>query len=77
MVTCHMVADTARELHAMAAAVGMRREWFQPLSSPHYDVSLSRRRAAVALGAAEVGRRELVGVLRRIRAMGPVEWEEG
>lgn len=68
MVCCHMVADSLEELHAMADAIGMRRAWFQDGSSPHYDVSLTRRRLAVELGAIEVDRRQLVVVLRRIRA---------
>lgn len=67
MVMCHMIADSLDELHAMAQAIGMRREWFQPRSFPHYDVSLSRRERAIKLGACEVGRRELVRVMRRYR----------
>lgn len=27
---CHLTADTDEELHALAAAIGMRRSWFQP-----------------------------------------------
>lgn len=68
MKMCHMLADTDAELHAMAAAIGMKREWFQPLSHPHYDVSLTRRKLAVALGAVEVDRRGIVEVKRRYRA---------
>lgn len=34
--SCHMMADTLEELHAMAASIGMKRAWFQPLSSPHW-----------------------------------------
>lgn len=67
MVMCHMIADTLGELHAMADAIGMRRVWFQPKSFPHYDVSLGRRRGAVARGAVELSQRELVGVIRRLR----------
>lgn len=57
MVMCHMFADTLPELHEMARAIGMDRAWFQPLSYPHYDVSLSRRARALELGAVEVDRR--------------------
>src|SRR4051812_47585741 len=57
MIMCHMFADTAAELHAMARAIGMKRAWYQLRSFPHYDVSLSRRLVAVRRGAIEVGRR--------------------
>lgn len=65
---CHMLADTEIELHRMAEAIGARREWYQRhASTPHYDVPLSRRAAAIALGAKEIGRRETVELIRRIR----------
>lgn len=73
MVMCHMIADTLPELHAMAAAIGMDRAWFQPLSFPHYDVSLSRRKLAVERGAIEVDRYGLVAAMKAIRARG---WSE-
>jgi hypothetical protein len=67
MVMCHMWADSLAELHDMATAIGMDRNWFQPLSFPHYDVSLSRRARAVAFGAVEVDRRTGCAIRRRIR----------
>ena len=68
MKMCHMMADTEEELHAMAARIGLKREWFQPKSSPHYDVSKEKRALAVKYGAKEVNRRELVAVIQRLRA---------
>jgi hypothetical protein len=68
MIMCHMFADTLAELHTMAAAIGMDRAWFQPLSFPHYDVSLSRRAVAVQLGAVEVDRRQGYEIRKRVRA---------
>lgn len=53
---CHMFADTEEELHTMAQAIGMRRQWFQPFpthSLPHYDLSQSRRAEALRQGALE------------------------
>lgn len=57
--SCHLSADRLDELHAFAARLGLRREWFQehPLM-PHYDLTPSKRVRAVALGAAEVSARE-------------------
>lgn len=68
MIMCHMIADTLDELHAMASDIGMKREWFQPGSTPHYDVCVARRALAVKAGAIEVGRREIVEVIRRLRS---------
>lgn len=55
---CHLTADTAGELHAFAAMLGLRRSRFQ--SKPgrpwvnHYDIAEPKRRQAVALGAVEI-----------------------
>ncbi len=51
----HLVADTDDELHAFAARMGMRREWFQHKEArphqAHYDVPERARAEALALGA--------------------------
>lgn len=67
--SCHMAADTPDELHAMAAAIGMRRTWFQNKNGrhPHYDLVKSRRDRAVALGAKEVSGRDLIMMWRAQR----------
>jgi hypothetical protein len=64
-----MIADDLEELHEMAVAIGMKREWFQLSRSGvrHYDVSLERKKKAVELGAVVLDRREFVKLLRRIR----------
>jgi hypothetical protein len=67
MIMCHMLADTVAELHDMADRIGMWRDWFQPLSSPHYDLSKSRRAAAVASGAIEIDRRAVADLIKRRR----------
>jgi hypothetical protein len=64
-----MISDTSLdELHAMAAAVGLKREWFQANgSTPHYDCLPSRAEHAVRLGARRVDRKAFVEALRRFR----------
>jgi hypothetical protein len=70
MKMSHMIADTPDELHAMADLLGLDRAWFQhpPRASFwHYDVSQTKRKAAIQLGAIECDRNAFVGHLRRIR----------
>lgn len=62
---CHMVSENLEELHAMAARIGLRREWFQNHSRhPHYDLMAFTRALAVQHGAVEVSRAELVKILK-------------
>ena len=66
---CHMLADTLDELHEMADTIGVNRRWFQSeASTPHYDICKSKRHLAISHGAIEVSRRELVKVIRNLRA---------
>jgi hypothetical protein len=52
-VWCHMFADTREELDEMAVRIGMRRSWIQKPGTPreHYDVTKTRREAAIKAGA--------------------------
>lgn len=65
---CHMVADTVDELHMMAATIGLRRSWFQPQSSPHYDLTCTKRRLAIENGATPLNRIDIVNKIRDLRA---------
>ena len=52
---CHLMADSVAELDAFAISIGMRTRWRQnKASGVHYDLTASRRRAAVAAGAQEI-----------------------
>lgn len=62
-----MIADTEPELHAMAKTIGLKREWFQLQSTPHYDVSQSKRKLAIEHGALEISDRDLIELIRRLR----------
>lgn len=55
MKMSHMIADTTAELHEFAKRLGLKRSWFQ---RDHYDVSMSVRTRAIALGAKEITFRE-------------------
>lgn len=57
--SCHLTADAVEELHAFADLLGLRRAWFQNhLLHPHYDLTRSKRTAALALGASFVPAKE-------------------
>ncbi len=54
MLMCHMWADTEEELHHMADKIGINRKWYQtpPKASwNHYDISISKKKEAIKLGA--------------------------
>jgi hypothetical protein len=70
--SCHMfvaVGTDLEVLHAFAARIGLRREWFQnkPGGVPHYDLNAKRRAAAVKAGAIELERRPAVAIFRAWR----------
>ena len=56
--SCHLMADSEEELHAFAKKLGLRREWYQPKSAPHYDLTPAKREEALRLGAVAVSARE-------------------
>jgi hypothetical protein len=47
----HMTADTTEELHVLARRIGMQRAWFQEGSTPHYDLTATKRARAMRMGA--------------------------
>lgn len=74
----HLIADDLDELHIFAARIGLRREWFQdptvngkPKAEPgtrlaenwHYDVTDSKRKEAIRLGAKKIPWRRLPEVI--------------
>lgn len=57
---CHLICDgDLEELHKFAKSIGLRREWFQASSVPHYDLTPGKRAQAVKKGAIEKGHQEL------------------
>jgi hypothetical protein len=72
----HLVSDTSvEELHAFAREIGMRREWFQCRSIPHYDLTGDRYEIALAKGAVLISSRELVRrAVRRPQRFAQTNW---
>lgn len=64
---CHMWCDgNVDELHRMAEAIHLKREYFQDVDGfPHYDLVESRRKLAVQFGAQEISLREWIRKNRR------------
>ena len=57
----HLVSDSSLdELHEFAAELGLRREWFQKKSIPHYDLTGTVYELALERGAILVSSREIV-----------------
>lgn len=67
MKMSHMIADTEEELHAMAAAIGIARRWYQ---GDHYDISMGKRDEAIQRGAVPVPLRVLAAMTRIRRQTG-------
>ena len=66
--SCHMWADMPEELHALAARIGLKREWAQEKGSVlHYDLTPSKREAALKEGAVALSLRDAVANWRKRR----------
>lgn len=66
-LSCHLITNgTPADLHAFAAKIGLKREWFQDKPDfPHYDLIGTRMHgAAIEAGALSVTGTELVRVNR-------------
>lgn len=50
----HMTGTDIDELHEMAKKIGLRRSWFQDSTFPHYDLTNSKRKLAIAEGCTEI-----------------------
>lgn len=84
MVMCHLVSVDIEALHAMADRIGVARRWFQDprspkVSRPHYDIAKSKRALALAAGAIEVDKYQMLAIAneannRFFDALGVGEW---
>lgn len=76
MKMCHMVADTTEELLKMIDSIGMKRKWIQHpgTANEHFDICLSMRKKAVALGAIEIGMRDYAEFVQKRAAKHGIHW---
>lgn len=67
MIMCHMIADTTEELLDMATKIGMNHKWIQDKETwqEHFDICLSMKTKALAIGAKDIPMRELAMLLRK------------
>ena len=65
MTLCHLMADTAEELHSMADKIGMKRCWFQNRRVPHYDICQKQKTLALRAGAIEIDRKQTVELIHK------------
>ena len=68
-VLCHMIADSAEELHQMATLIGVDRKWYQ---GDHYDIAITKKKLAIKNGAREITRRELGAMAMLMRCGQPM-----
>lgn len=61
MKMCHMIADSTEELLKMVDKIGVQRKWIQDAGkySEHFDISLEKKKLAIANGAKEITMMEL------------------
>lgn len=72
--SCHLYADSLDELHAFAAGLELKRQWFQDKAGfPHYDLTVGKRSMAVKRGAQEKDRYHAVNFSRAQRGLPAIE----
>ncbi|WP_069357847.1 DUF4031 domain-containing protein [Burkholderia cenocepacia] len=85
MKMSHLIADTTEELLAMVREIGVDPKWIQHAGTrnEHFDISISKRTAAIAAGATPITYRECGAMNRRRCVTGAlgspvdaVEWLE-
>ena len=63
----HLLADSLNELHKFAKSIGLKRKWFQPKSSPHYDIWGIVKYRAIRAGAKLVRPKIIIEKAKKLR----------
>lgn len=72
-IRCHMVADSDRELRQMAHQIGLRPSDHREAGTPQsrYEISMTKRKQAVANGAIAISTPDLAQLLTARHAIHP------
>ena len=71
----HMIIDVdVKELHEFAQKIGLKKEWYQPKSFPHYDVTGKIYEKALECGAQFTTGKKLVYTAIRVYRKNPIEF---
>jgi len=64
----HMFTDNddLTELHEIAKKIGLKRDWFQNKSLPHYDVTENKKKLAILNGVTALNQKEANTMIRGI-----------
>jgi len=64
---CHLLADEPQELVDFARKIGLRLEWLQSGNFLHYDLTPSKRKKAVRMGAIPLEGKALLAKFQEMR----------
>lgn len=64
---CHLMSLDIEALHLFANKIGLKFEWFQTQSMPHYDLTIWKRRQAIFYGAIEITENDEITIIRKLR----------
>ncbi len=78
MKMSHMIADTTEELLTMADSIGVQRKWIQHpgTCNEHFDVAMSARKKAIALGAQAINLRDYARMIQDRAKKYGIHWAE-
>jgi hypothetical protein len=68
-IMCHMLADTTKELKAMASKIGINSKYIQNPGSTyeHFDICISKKKLAIKYGAVEINIKKVYELLNKKR----------
>lgn len=65
MIMCHLFADSDEELMDFAKRIGLKPAWKH---NDHFDISQTKRKLAIEIGAKEISQKEMAIMVCKKRA---------